>query len=52
MEDDLGYEEMLLTCAECGKVVRMIVYSGYDAEGFVCQKCSQGDFSADDESDL
>ena len=44
----LAFEEIEFTCANCGKVVRMIKQAGMSAEGLLCQRCSLGEADLDD----
>ncbi len=39
---EVGFEEVIIQCANCGKEFRIIKSSEFEAEGMLCQRCAAG----------
>ncbi|MFH1210587.1 MAG: hypothetical protein V1645_01595 [archaeon] len=40
MKKKVEYEKVTITCASCGKKMKMVVHKSLDFKGMLCQKCS------------
>jgi len=36
------FEEVVVTCINCGRKVKVIKVKGFDTDSFLCQKCGLG----------
>lgn len=39
---EVGFEEVKVTCASCGKEFRIVKSSQFSTEGMLCQRCAAG----------
>ncbi len=44
VDDDfvVGFEEIKVTCASCGREFRVVKSSGFSMDGMLCQRCAAG----------
>ncbi|MEM4245486.1 MAG: hypothetical protein QW404_03235 [Candidatus Nanoarchaeia archaeon] len=49
MKKKVEYEKVTITCAVCGKKMRMIKHKSLDFKGMLCQKCSMHTEKADND---
>ncbi len=39
---EIGFEEVIIKCPNCGREFRIVKSAGFSAEGMLCQRCSAG----------
>jgi hypothetical protein len=49
--DDFGFEEKTVKCTNCGKDMKIITYSGFDASDYLCPKCAGAESSIEEEGE-
>ena len=41
-KDEITFEEVIVTCVNCGRKVKVVKVKGFDINSFLCQKCGFG----------
>lgn len=48
---EVGFEEVIVKCPNCGREFRVVKSSGFSMEGMLCQRCAAGGGIGLEESD-
>lgn len=46
-KEEAEFEEVVISCANCGKKMKMIKFRGLGTSGMICQGCGAGETKAD-----